>query len=244
MGAVRAASSTPFLLLGLVLAGCGAARHTAPATTPATPVDVGRAGARTIAGGTARFTLAVGGTVSGLDLRADERGSVAFDESRAHIYKLLPAGGIPQEQIVDGPYVYTNGNVEAAMADSRIKPWTRLDTRRLSPARRRANGNELAHVRAPAYLIEGVAKAQRVGAGTGLVHVRGVVDPARLDSRVPKEIAAAVAADFAASPFPADFWLDARGRVRRVHVSYRSGTSGRIVVDATYSGFGAPVQLG
>ena len=53
----------------------------------------------------------------------------------------------------------------------------------------------------------------------------------------------AVKADFAAKPFPADFWLDTQGRVRRVHVSYRTGSSGRIVVTATYSGFGSPVPL-
>ena len=57
-------------------------------------------------------------------------------------------------------------------------------------------------------------------------------------------IVAAVSADFATTKFPADFWLDAKGRVRRVHVSYRNGSSGRIVVTATYSGFGSPVTLG
>ena len=111
-------------------------RLVAPAatTTTPTPVDVGQAGARTTAAGTARFTLAIGGTVSGLAMRADERGSVAFNQPRAHIYKLLATGGIPQEQIVDGPFVYTNGNVQAAMADTRIKAWTKLDTRRLTAA--------------------------------------------------------------------------------------------------------------
>lgn len=235
-----------FLLLVVFLAGCGGSSHPAATTTTPTPVDVGQAGARTTAAGTARFTLAIGGTVSGLAMRADERGSIAFNQPRAHIYKLLATGGIPQEQIVDGPFVYTNGNVQAAMADSRIKAWTKLDTRRLSAAQRRANGDELAHIRAPAYLIEGVAHARRVGASSGgLVHVRGVVDPARLAARVPNAgIVAAVSADFATTEFPADFWLDAQGRVRRVHVSYRSGSSGRIVVNATYSGFGSAVPLG
>ena len=182
-------------------------------------------------------------------MRADERGAVAFVRPRAHIYKLLLSGGIPEEVIVDGPYVYTNGNVQAAMNDTTVKPWTRLDTRRLTARQQQSNGDELAHVRAPAYLIEGVAHLRRVGVGSGgVVHVRGVVDPARLAAHVPPSIRAsilaAVARDYTRRPFPADFWIDPKGRVRRVHVSYRTGSSGRIVVTATYSDFGAPVALG
>jgi hypothetical protein len=237
------------LLAVALLAGCGGSGHR-PATTTrfSGPVDVSNAGARTVGAGTARFTLRIRGTVGSLGTWADERGSIAFVRSRAHIYKLLATGGIPEELMVDGPYVYANGDVQAAMNDTRVKPWTRLDTRRLTASQRRSNGDELAHVRAPAYLIEGVGRATRVGATAALVHVRGVVDPARLAVRLPasvrSSIMGAVKADFTAQPFPADFWLDAKGRVRRVHVSYRTGSSGRIVVTATYSGFGSPVPLG
>ena len=119
-------------------------------------------------------------------MRADERGTIAFVRPRAHIYKLLLSGGIPEEVIVDGPYVYTNGNVQAAMNDTTVKPWTKLDTRRLTARQRRSNGDELAHVRAPAYLIDGVAHLRRVGVGSGgVVHVQGMVDPARLAAHVP-----------------------------------------------------------
>jgi hypothetical protein len=238
----------PLLAIAL-LAGCGGSGHRAATTTttPSAPVDVSDAGARTTGAGTARFTLSVSGTIGGLGTQADERGSVAFVQSRAHIYKLLATGGIPEELIVDGPYVYANGDVQAAMNDTRIKPWTKLDTRRLTASQRRSNGDELAHVRAPAYLIDGVAHATRVGGTAALVHVRGVVDPARLAARLPaslrESIMGAVEADFTAKPFPADFWLDAKGRVRRVQVSYRTGSSGRIAVTATYSGFGSPVPL-
>ncbi len=234
------------LLVVALLAGCGGSGHRA-ATTASRPVDVSNAGARTTGAGTARFTLTISGTIGGLGTRADERGAVAFVRARAHIYKLLATGGIPEELIVDGPYVYANGDVQAAMNDTSVRPWTKLDTRRLTVTQRRSNGDELAHVRAPAYLIEGVAHATRIGGTGGLVHVRAEVDPARLAARLPASLRAsivgAVEADFTARPFPADFWLDAKGRVRRVHVSYRNGSSGRIVVTATYSGFGSPVPL-
>jgi hypothetical protein len=249
MARVRPAISLLAAALVAVLAGCGGSSHSAATTTtaPSGAVDVSKAGARTTGAGTARFTLTISGTIGGLGTRADERGSIAFTRSRAHIYKLLATGGIPEELIVDGPFVYANGDVQAAMNDTTVKPWTKLDTRRLTASQRRSNGDELAHVRAPAYLIEGVAHATRIGGTPNLDHVRGMVDPARLAARLPaslrSSIMAAVKADFAGTPFPADFWLDAKGRVRRVHVSYRNGASGRIVVTATYSGFGSPVPL-
>ena len=247
----------PVTLLGAVLAvllaGCGgsgsADRAATTAVVPPSAASIADAGARTISAGTARFSLAVRGNVGGIELGGDERGSVAFVAPRAHIYKLLPSGGIPEEMIVVGPYVYANGDVQAAMNDPSVKPWTKLDTRRLTAKQQASNGDELAHVRAPAYLIQGVARLRRVGVGaSGVVHVRGVVDPARLAAHVPASIrpsiAAAVANDYTTTPFPADFWIDPRGRVRRVHVSYRTPKGGQIVVTATYSDFGAAVPLG
>ena len=250
----RALPLTATLLLAAALfAGCGGSGRRESGTTTAAPapapVDVAQAGARTTGAGTARFTLTIAGSVGDLGMRADERGTVAFVRPRAHIYKLLATGGIPEELIVDGPFEYANGDIQAAMNDPSVKPWTKLDTRRLSARQRSSNGDELSHVRAPAYLIDGVAHATRIGTTPGgLVHVRGMVDPALLAARVPAPVragvVAAVASDFTDRPFPADFWLDAKGRVRRVHVSYANGANGRITLDATYSGFGSPVPLG
>ena len=249
MPLVRFAASLMTGVLVAALAGCGSSRHASPVPPTASRAAIEHAGETTIAEGTARFTLAVSGNVGGLGMRADERGSVAFVRPRAHIYKLLLSGGIPEEVIVDGPYVYTNGNVQAAMNDTTVKPWTKLDTRRLTVEQRQSTGDELAHVRTPAYLIEGVADLRRVGVGAGgVVHVRGTVDPARLASRVPTSVRASILAtvdrDYTRAPFPADFWIDPKGRVRRVHVSYDTGSNGRIVVTATYSGFGSAVHLG
>jgi hypothetical protein len=249
MPVVRSAIPVLTGVLLAALAGCGGSSQQVSPPSTASRTAIEHAGATTIAQGTARFTLAVSGEIGGVGMRADERGAIAFVRPRAHLYKLLLSGGIPEEVIVDGPYVYSNGDVQAAMNDTTVKPWTKLDTRRLSAGERRSNGDELAHVRAPAYLIEGVAHLRRVGVGSGgLVHVQGMVDPSRLAARVPPSIRASILAtvdrDYAPSPFPADFWIDPKGRLRRVHVSYRTGSSGRIVVTATYSDFGAAVALG
>jgi hypothetical protein len=227
-------------LLVLALAGCGGTSDRMATTTEAAPVDLSQAGARTLGAGTARFTYTVSATISGVPMRVQERGSLAFIRSRAHIYKLLASGGIPQEVIVDGPFIYGNGNVQAAMTDPSVKPWTRLDTRRLSDAQRKSQGDELAHVRAPAFLYRGVRSAKQAGAG----RFRGVVDPALLEKRVPEAISAAVASDFLAKPFPAEFWVDANGRVRQVRVVYETKAGGHYTITATYSGFGSAVPLG
>lgn len=237
------------LPLALVLAACGGGHATSTSTAEAGPDSIAGAGASTIGAGTARFTLSVTGDIGGANVSAEERGSLAFAGERAHIYKLVLSGGIPEELIVDGPIEYANGNVEAAMNDSTIRPWTRLDRRRLSAKQRLTSDNELAHVRAPAYLIDGVAHAVRIGPGPGgTTHFRGTVDPARLVSHLPAalrpSITIAVRNDYADRPFPADFWIDSKHRVRRVHVTYRTERGGRISVNATYSNFGAPVQLG
>ena len=150
--------------------------------------------------------------------------------------------------IVEGPYVYTNGNVQAALADPTVKPWTKLDTRRLSAGQRARQPDELAHVLAPAYLPAGVPEPHRVGdADDGTTEFTGRVDPARLARRVPADkraaIAAAVRNDYAKTPFETSFWLDDQGRVRRVLVDYTTDKGTRFTVEATYTDFGVAVDL-
>lgn len=236
----------------LVVAGCGGGPAKPVASPTPSPPSIDGAGARaigekTVAAGTARFTLTITGAIGGANISADERGALAFTRQEAHIYKLLLSGGIPQEQIIDGPFEYANGDVEAAMNDPSVKAWTKLDTRRLTAKQRLSSENELAHVRAPAYLIDGVAHAVRIGTSRGTTHLRGTVDPALLATRLPvalrESIVVAVRNDYADKAFPADFWVDSNDRVRRVHVSYRTPGGGRITLNATYYDYGAAVPL-
>lgn len=234
------------LALPLLAAACGGGGS--PSAAPAQrDVDLSRASARTMAGGSARFTLAVAAQVAGMSVRSDERGTVSFTQHRAHVYKLVPGGGLPQESIVDGPFTYTNANIQAAIANPSVPPWTKLDNRRLSDAQRRNRIDDLEHVRALAYLAAGVADAKRVGNAGGSVHVRGRVEPKRLLARVPAaergEMRAVIHSDYVDRPFPADFWLDANDRVRRVRVDYRTPKGGRIAVEGTFSGFGTRVDV-
>jgi hypothetical protein len=234
----------PILLLLSLLAGCGGAKH------PDGP-GLADASRKTVASGTASFTLVIRGTVAGVSVRSSESGSVSFSDRRAHFYKLVPGGGLPQEIVLDGPYAYTNANVDKALQDSSVKPWTKLDTRRLPAADRASHPDELAHVRAVAYLADGVADAKRIGVetdgGEQRTHYRGLVDPARVVAKAAAAdrgaLRTAVRNDYLPTPFAADFWLDDSGRVRRVLVDYRTAGGGHVVVDAAFADFGTKVDL-
>jgi hypothetical protein len=230
----------PIIVVAFVLAACGGSKQAA---------TDGLAGAsdRTVSGGTANFTLLINATIAGAPVRSSETGAVSFIDNRAHFYKLVPGGGLPQEIVLDGPITYTNANVDKALQDTSVKPWTKLDTTKLSAADAKRHPSELEHVRVLAYLADGVADPQRIGASTvggeERTHYRGVVDPARVVAQAPAADRAALRNDYPAKPFPADFWLDDSGRVRRVVVNYRTAGGSRIVVDGAFSDFGTKIDL-
>jgi hypothetical protein len=228
------------LLLVPAVSACGGTKHEAA-------VGLAGASSRTSAAGTASFTLSIAALIAGQHVRSGERGTVSFTDVRAHFYKLVPGGGLPQEVILVGAFAYTNANVDAALNDPSVKPWTKLDTRRLSAADRSKQPDELAHVRVVAYLADGVRGAKRIGTVKGTTHFRGLVDPARVVARAPgadrEAFRIAIRNDYPATPFPADFWLDGAGRVRRVRVDYRTAGGGRIVVDAGFSNFGRTIDV-
>src|SRR5438445_8487155 len=145
----------PMLLLLPALSACGGG------STHADGGGLAAASSRTVATGTASFTLLISGTIAGVSVRSSETGALSFSDRRAHFYKLVPGGGLPQEIVLDGPYTYANANIDAALADPSVKPWTKLDTRRLSPRQVRERPDELGHVRAIAYLADGVAEPTR-----------------------------------------------------------------------------------
>jgi hypothetical protein len=248
----------PIAIAAGALAGCGgssqairtATIQTTPTTTlaaAASPSFVG-ARARTTGAGTVQFRLVIKAIVGGSPVVAEENGTVSFVERRAHLYKQVPGSTVPQELVLLGPFTYTNANIQAALADPTVKPWTKLDTRRLSAKQLRNQPDEFAHVIAPAYLPDGVAAPKQSGAGpNGTTRFTGVVDPARLARRVPAAVRAsivtAVRNDYATTPFPATFWLDARGRIRRVRVAYTTGQGSQITVDTSYSSFGTKIDV-
>jgi hypothetical protein len=208
----------PLAILGVLAAACGGG-----SAKPA-----GLSSTATTAAGSARFTLTIHATVAGASIRTDENGTVSFARRQAHVYRLLPAGGVPQELIFDGPLAYSNANVQTAAMDPTVKPWVRS---RLGPGA----VDDVDHVRAVAYLAGATVNARRV-AGR---HWRAQVDPNRFSGTLRR----VVRADFVAGLFPADFWLDGRGRVVRVHVAYRTSRGGRVVVDGTFSDFGTAVDV-
>jgi hypothetical protein len=228
------------LVAALVVSGCGA-------SPPVRTHALDGASARTTARGSARFTLSIAATVAGVAVQTAERGTVSFVRPQAHFYRLVSSGGLPQESIVDGPFTYTNGNVQLALSNPSVRPWTKLDTRRLPARQRRNRLDELAHVRVLAYLADGVVSSVRVGSDGPRTHLRGRVEPRRLLARVParerETVRAVLHAEYVDRPFAADFWLDDANRVRRVHVSYRTARGGRVTIDGGFSDFGVRVDV-
>lgn len=230
------------LVLAAGLSGCGGG-DSGP--------DFAGARERTVASGTVAFSLVIDAVVAGSPVQATETGTISFTARQAHLYKLVPGGGLPQELILDGPFVYTNANVEAAMHDSTVPPWTKLDTRRLSAKQLHSRPDELEHVRALVHLADGVVKPKRVGEeevdGEPATKFRGRVERARVVARAPAAQRAALSTalrnDYPARTFSAEFWLDDEGRQRRILVSYRTEGGTLITLDGRFSLFGSRVDL-
>jgi hypothetical protein len=229
------------LVLAAALAGCGG--DSGP--------DFADARERTVADGTVAFSLVINAVVGGNPVQSTETGTISFTARRAHLYKLVPGGGLPQEIVLDGPFAYTNANVEAALHDRTVRPWTKLDTRRLTAKQRSSRPDELAHVRALVHLADGVVKPKEVGEeevdGEQTTKFRGRVDRARVVAAAPAAQRAALAAalrnDYPARTFSAEFWLDRDGRQRRVAVTYRTPGGTLIMLDGRFSLFGSAVDL-
>jgi hypothetical protein len=232
--AVRAASIA--VLSCVLLAACGGSKDAGPTFDGVS--------ARTLAAGPAHFRVLISIDAAGTRITAEENGDASFTVRRGHLYKQLPGGQFPQELVIIGPITYTNANVQAALADPSVAPWTRLDTRRLTAKQRRTQADELDHVIAPAYLSEGVATAEAGGKeADGTYRFSGVVDLARLRRRVPAAIATAVRNDYPATNFPATFWVDDEGRLSRVLVDYTTAKGTKVTLDTVYSDYGTKVDL-
>jgi len=235
---VRLAAS--LVLVALALTACGGS------DSKDTTVSLSDARAKTTGAGSAKYTMAITADLGGTKVTADENGTVSFTKPRAHIYKLVPGSSVPREVIIDGPLTYTNGNVQAALSDPTVRPWTKLDTRKLNATQLAREPDERVHALTPALLAAGVAKPTRVGkTDDGTTEFRGRVDPKRVLAAAPATARAGVAKtlrnDYSVKPFDARFWLDDQGRVRRVLVDYTTDKGSRFTIDTAYSDFGTPV---
>ena len=238
----------PLLGVLLVAAGCGAAEQAAPPPPPkpiAAP-DFRQALARTIAARTVKFAQITSITAGGSKVSAYTNGTASFADRRGHLYRIEPGNNVPGEIIVDGPFVYENANVQATLNDPTVAPWTKLDTRSLTAKERSEHPDDLAHALAPAYLAAAAAHPKLVRTTPTRAVFTGVVDPASIAKHVPASsralIASAAQGDYPAKPFPVRFWLDARGRLRRVLVAYTTAGGSPVSVDTSYDAFGVQID--
>ncbi|MGN6797768.1 MAG: hypothetical protein ACTHKS_06425 [Gaiellaceae bacterium] len=231
----------------LLLAGCGNSAKHVTTTTPLRPLpSFAKARAGVLTTKTARVDQVTTIVLSGTEVKAHDTGRLAFDGSRAHIYKLTPGGQFPGEVIVIGPFTYTNANVQASLQAPEVQPWTKLDTRKLSAKDAANQTDELSHVLAPAYLAFGathVTLRRRVTDGA-VFWAR--IDPAAVLSSISAarrtKIEKAVRADYPATDFNARFWIDSGNHIRRVIVAWATKSGTPIALDTSYSAFGSPVD--
>jgi hypothetical protein len=235
-------------LLGVVLvaAGCGAAKQAAPPPKPIAAPEFNRAFARTAAAKTVKFAQITSITVAGSKVNAYASGTASFKDRLGHIYRIEPGTNVPGEVIVSGPYLYENANAQATLSDPSVQPWTKLDTRKLPAKERTTHPDDLAHALAPAYLATAVATPKLVRTTISRAVFDGTVDPTAVAAHVPAAeralVAAAVHGDYPSKPFTARFWLDARGRLRRVRVAYTTADGTPVSVDTSYDAFGVPID--
>jgi len=234
-------------LLALTLIGCGsAAKQTVTTTRPAPLPSFAKARANVLTATTAKLDQVTKIVVAGTEIKAHDTGRIAFDGSRAHIYKVSPGSQFPGEVIVIGPFTYTNANVQAALQSPEVPPWTKLDTRKLSAKDAANQTDELSHVLAPAYLAFGASHVtlhRRVADGA-VFYAR--IDPAVVLASVPAarraKIEKAVRSDYPSTDFNARFWVDSHNRIRRVIVAWATPNGTPVAVDTSYSAFGGPVD--
>lgn len=231
----------------LLVTGCGGNPKQAATTTQPKPLpSFAKARENVLATTTAKLDQVTTIVVSGSEIQAHDTGHLAFDGSRAHIYKLAPGSQFPGEVIVIGPFTYTNANVQAALQAPEVPPWTKLDTRKLSAKAAANQTDELSHVLAPAYLAFGASHVtlRRRESDGAVFWAR--IDPKVVLSSVPAarraKIENAVRADYPAKDFNARFWVDSRNRIRRVIVAWATPSGTPIAVDTSYSSFGSPVD--
>jgi hypothetical protein len=216
---IRVRRMAPLVLVA-ALAACGS-------SSSSTPVDLGAA-ARSLT--SARFTISIRANVAGIAVETQENGTVAFTTRKAHVYKLTGGSGqtTPVEIIYDGDTVYSNANVMLALANPQVKPW-------IEQRRNAVHVDDVDHVRALALLAIAAVEPERLGKD----HYRARVEP----SRLPRAVREVARADYVPRPFPAEFWLDRRGRIEHVRVAYKTPKGGQITVDGVFSEFGTTVDV-
>ena len=235
-----------FLAVVLIAAGCGAAKQAAPPPRPIAAPSFQRALARTVAAKTVKFAQITAITLGGSKVNAYANGTASFRDRVAHIFRIQPGTNLPGEAIVSGPFLYQNANAQAALSDPGVAAWTKLDTRKLPAKEQKTRTDDLAHALAPAYLAAAVKHPRLIRTTTSRAVFDGLVDPSEVAAHVPAAerslVAAAVHGDYPTKPFTARFWLDARGRLRRVRVAYKTPGGTPVSVDTSYDAFGVPVD--
>src|SRR6266540_3896127 len=245
----------------LILVGCGgsgSSRSSASTTVgrQSPEVALAEAARRTLAEGTARYSLDLLTNVQGLaSSTAKGIGAIDFKKSCSQLDMTFEASG----QKLAFSVIYDHGilyeKLPPELGGTPSKPWIKLDLSDVLGGKGGAgaqfNPNEPGGIVALIYGAGGVTEAgTETVRGVRATHYKGSLDPKRAAERLPPEYKErymdSLHAIGAAGPMPAEHWVDDHGLIRRIQLSGKATVQGKQSTTRTtieYFDFGTPVDI-
>jgi hypothetical protein len=211
---------------------------------------------KTLAEGTARYSLDLVTSVEGLPpSSATGTGSIDFKNSCSQLDMSMDASG----QKLTFTVIYDHGvlyeKLPPELGGVVGKPWIRLDLSEVLGSRAstgaQVNASDPGGIVAFLYGAGGITKAgTEMVRGVATTHYRGSLDPRRAAQQLPPEYRdrylKTLEATGATGPVPADLWIDGKGMIRRIQLSGRATVQGKQSTTRTtieYFDFGVPVDI-
>ncbi len=255
-------TAAAFTIAALALAGCGhsgrahnGGQSIGPATTerPSPQQVLAAAARRTLAAGTAHYSLEVRSSVKGLaPSTAKATGAIDFRSSRSQLDMTFESSGrkLKFRVIYDRGMLYEK--LPPELAGTSGKPWLKLDmTTALGGASSQFNVNDPGGIVAFLYGADAVSEeGTEMVRGVPTTCYMGSLDPKRAAEQLPPEYRGQYMDSLegvgAAGPIPATLWVDRQGLIRRIQLVRKATIKGKPSTSRTiveYFDFGEPVNI-
>jgi hypothetical protein len=252
-------------IAALALVGCdssGGARSASKGGQAATTLRqspekaLAEAARKTLAQGTAHYTLELHSTIQGLaPARAMGMGSIDFKHNCSQLNMTFESSGrsFAFSVIYDRGVLYER--LPPELGGKSAKPWIKLDLSDVLSGRGGANAqlnaNDPGSIVAFLYGAGGITQdGTEVVRGVTTTHYMGRLDPKRAAAQLPPEYSDQYMDLLdrigASGPTPADLWVDGQSLIRRIQLRGKATVQGRQSTTTTtieYFDFGAVVEI-